>query len=164
MSTFPYTWPSKLRVGPVFRKSAGIPGVAVLVCASKRGARSGDEHLSRTPGLASVHLAYQVASRACVSEISGHSGCCSPGLCEQKRSQDGWDVLSRTPGLASCESGMCFGNQRAFRVLQSWSVRAKGQDGLARKLRVQEHVFRKSAGIPGVAVLVCASKRPGRTL
>ena len=41
---------------------------------------------------------------------------------------------SRTPGLASCESGMCFGNQRAFRVLQSWSVRAKEEPG-ATKLR-----------------------------
>ena len=37
--------------------------------------------------------------------------------------------LSRTTGLASCESGMCFGNQRAFRVLQSWSVRAKEEPG-----------------------------------
>ena len=63
-----------------------------------------------------------------VSEISGHSGCCSPGLCEQKRSQDGLGfshaaLSGHTPGLASCESGMCFGNQRAFRVLQSWSAR-----------------------------------------
>ena len=63
---------------------------------------------------------------------------------------------------------MCFGNQRAFRVLQSWSVREKGArtdwDVLLAnfKLRVGD-VFRKSAGIPGVAVLVCASKRGART-
>ena len=77
-------------------------------------------------------LSEQVASRACVSEISGHSGCCSPGLCEKKRSQERWDEhLSRTPGLPS-------------------------------KLRVGD-VSRKSAGIPGVAVLVCASKRGARS-
>ena len=92
-----------------------------------------------TPGLASCESgmcfgnqrAFRVLqswSAGNVSEISGHSGCCSPGLCEQKRSQDGLGfshaaLSGHTPGLASCESGMCFGNQRAFRVLQSWSAR-----------------------------------------
>ena len=72
-------------------------------------------------------------------QISGHSGCCSPGLCEQKRSQDGLGfshaaLSGHTPGLASCESGMCLRNQRAFRVLQSWSVRAKEEPGRTRQV------------------------------
>ena len=101
-----------------------------------------------TPGLASCESgmcfgnqrAFRVLqswSARNVSEISGHSGCCSPGLCEQKRSQDGLGfshaaLSGHTPGLASCVSGMCFGNQRAFRVLQSWSVRAKEEPGRTR--------------------------------
>ena len=47
------------------------------------------------------------------------------------------------PGLASVHL--------AFRVLQSWSVRAKGQDGHSGCC--SRAVSRKSAGIPGVAVL-----------
>ena len=81
--------------------------------------------------------------------VAGIPGVASPGLCEKKRSQERWDEhLSRTPGLASvhlglasCESGMCVRKsagipgvavlvcQRAFRVLQSWSVREKEEPG-----------------------------------
>ena len=61
---------------------AGIPGVAVLVCARKRGAKERwDEHLSHIPGLA------KVASRGCVSEFRKSAG--TPGaavlVCARKR-------------------------------------------------------------------------------
>ena len=100
---------------------------------------------------------------------SGHSGCCSPGLCEQKRSQDGLGfshaaLSGHTPGLASCESGMCFGNQRAFRVLQSWSARNVSEisghsgccsPGLCEQKRSQDGLGFSHAAL-SVAVLVCS--------
>ena len=122
--------------------------------------------------------------RACVSEISGHSGCCSPGLCEQKGARSDVGVstypgihlflanhLAGIPGVAVlvCASKRgartdsvsrtwsCGTGSGHFRVLQSWSVRAKEEPGrMAYQVASPGPVFRKSAGIPGVAVLVCA--------
>ena len=194
---------------PGLCKSAGIPGVAVLVCANQRAFRvlqSWSVQISGHSGCCSPGLCKSadiprgqdwssasadipgVAVGLCLSQISGHSGCCSPGLCEQSAGQDGLGF-----SLPSCESGHVCGNQRAFRVLPSWSVRAKEEPGRTRlclpsclgscvseisghsgccspglgeqKARTDGHSgccspgLCKSAGIPGVAVLVCANQK-----
>ena len=129
-----------------------------------------------------LHVVWRTLISSCGS---GHSGCCSPGLCEQKRSQDiGFshaapsrnDILagpSKTAGNACCHILGCLGHQDArlarctgLTGMLAWPLAAMGRALIPytwpTKLRVGD-VFRKSAGIPGVAVLVCANKRGART-
>ena len=100
----------------VCRKSAGIPGVAVLVWACKRPGGLGFSLPSCESGWSvGNQRAFRVLQSWSVRAISGHSGCCSPGLCKS----------AGIPGVAV----LVCANQRAFRVLQSWSVQISGHSG-----------------------------------
>ena len=115
----------------MFRKSAGIPGVAVLVCASKRGARS----------------FYQVAMGMCFGNQRAFRVLQSWSVRAKEEPGADWH-LSRTwpskctPGL--CESGMCLGNQRAFRVLPCPGL-------VCEKKRSQERWDEHLSRTPGLA-------------
>ena len=98
----------------MFRKSAEHAGCCSPGFGEKESSKYG-LGFSHTPPFRATS-----ASPRDVSEISGHSGCCSPGFGEKESSKYGLGFSHAALSSNKCESQRCFGNQRAFRVLQSW--------------------------------------------